>query len=362
MANFYTFPQTTLKEAKPLNFIGYKAGMLTVFGRNAHEKSHSFGQESAIPATAIECPPAKVIGVRAYAKDAYGLHVLGEVTVEKADNNLKRKIKSFKTRGKGQAGKGDAEKGMAEKGNSVKNKNESAGTGQKNYTTFEDLDKLKPKMAQAVILVQTQPAMTGMGKKKSDVAELRLSGTPEQQYAYAKEKFGKELHVSEVFGTGQFVDVKAVDKGKGFQGVVKRFGVKVHRPKAKKRRYVGSIGPWHPPLVQWTVAMAGQMGYQNRTEYNKRVLALDGAANSAAVNPKGGFLHYGLVKSDYIVVHGSVPGAPKRPVALRIPTRVHNEQNSKFADIKLSSAFEGPYTEKSANAAHAPKAAAGESK
>jgi len=324
MANFFTFPEVNAKEAKPLNFIGYKAGMTTVFGKNAHEKSHSFGQESAIPTTIIECPPLKVIGVRTYNKDAYGLHVIGEATTDKPDRNLKRKIKSFKTKGK-----------VASPNKANPQKDEPKG----NYTTIEDLERDKAQIVQVTVIVQTQPGMTGMGKKKSDVAELHLCGTAEQQLAYAKEKFGKELRISDVFSQGQFVDVKAVDKGKGFQGVVKRFGVKVHRPKAKKRRYVGSIGPWHPPLVMWTVAMAGQMGYQTRTEYNKRVLMLDSAANSAAVNPRKGFSHYGLVKNDYIAVHGSVPGAPKRPVALRVPTRVNNEQASKFVDVKPMSHY-----------------------
>ncbi len=340
MANFYTFPETTLKmlkEARPLNFIGYKAGMLTVFGKNAHDKSHSFGQETAIPATVIECPPVKVIGVRAYIKDAYGMHALGEVTIDKPDRNLRRKIKAFKMKGKAH-GKAKAEGAKEHKDKNAKGRPDEG----KAYSTFEGLEKDRGKFAEVVLIVQTQPGLTGIGKKKADVAELHLSGNAERQLAYAKEKLGKELRVSEVFEQGQFVDVKAVDKGKGFQGVVKRFGVKIHRPKAKKRRYVGSIGPWHPPLVQWTVAMAGQMGYQTRTEYNKRVLLLYGAANSGAVNPAGGFQHYGLVKNDFIAVHGSVPGAPKRPVALRIPTRMHDEHKAKFADIKLPSAFMQP--------------------
>lgn len=354
MANFFTFPEVNAKEAKPLNFIGYKAGMTTVFGKNAHEKSHSFGQESAIPTTIIECPPLKVIGVRTYNKDAYGLHVIGEATTDKPDRNLKRKIKSFKAKGKVASPNKAPFQAKA-----PPQKEEPKGA----YTTFEDLEKGKAQIAQVTIIVQTQPGMTGMGKKKSDVAELHLSGSAEQQLAYAKEKFGKELRISDVFAQGQFVDVKAVDKGKGFQGVVKRFGVKVHRPKAKKRRYVGSIGPWHPPLVMWTVAMAGQMGYQTRTEYNKRVLLLDSAANSALVNPAKGFSHYGLVKNDYIAVHGSVPGAPKRPVALRVPTRITNEQASKFVDVKpMSHYISANSAATQAKSGEAHKVAAGEAK
>ena len=35
------------------------------------------------------------------------------------------------------------------------------------------------------------------------------------------------------------------------------------------------------------------------------------------VNPKGGFIRYGLIKSDYILLLGSVPGPKKRLVRLR---------------------------------------------
>lgn len=339
LARFTTFPQTNAKEAtRPMNFIGYKAGMLTLFGRNAHEKSHSFGHETSIPATVIECPPLKVIGVRAYGKSMTGKRVLGEATIDKPDKALRKRMKAFKAKGK--KGRGEEKqggKGKAGKGTEAGNTGHGATAEEKKYTTFEDLEKLREKAIDLTIIVQAQPGMTGMGKKKADVAEVHLSGSAEEKFAYAKEKFGKDIHVSEAFAQNGFADVKAVDKGKGFSGVVKRFGVKIHRPKAKKHRYVGSIGPWHPPFVMWTVPMAGQMGYQTRTEYNKRILLLDSSINSKAMNPKGGFLHYGLVRNDYIAVHGSIPGAPKRPVSLRVPTRLQDEHKAKFSDIKLPS-------------------------
>ena len=73
------------------------------------------------------------------------------------------------------------------------------------------------------------------------------------------------------------------------------------------------------------------MGFHQRTEYNKRILIISssGVAGSMmspdssldSINPKGGFKHFGLVKSDYIVVRGSVPGVPKRLVKMRHPVR-----------------------------------------
>ncbi len=307
-AVFSTFSKADAKEAKALNFYGYKAGMVHLFGKNAHDKGISFGQDIMIASTIIECPPLKVIGARVYGKTHYGLKVLGEVSTDKPGKHLRNRIKAFKIQGK------------------------KKGKEEKIYSTFGDLEKMKSNVAEVVLICEAQPSLTGIGKKIADVAEVSISGNVEQQFAFAKEKFGKELKVSEVFAAQQFVDVKAVDKGKGFQGVVKRAHVKVHRPKSKRHRYVGSIGPWHPATVMWTVARPGQLGYQTRTEYNRRVLMID---TNPAINPVGGFNAYGPVKNDYIVLTGSVPGPAKRIVTFRHAVRVHNENLAKYTDIKL---------------------------
>jgi large subunit ribosomal protein L3 len=63
------------------------------------------------------------------------------------------------------------------------------------------------------------------------------------------------------------------------------------------------------------------MGFHQRTEHNKRILKI--GQNGADVTPKGGFLHYGVVRNDYIVIHGTVPGICKRVVRLREPVRFY---------------------------------------
>jgi large subunit ribosomal protein L3 len=61
--------------------------------------------------------------------------------------------------------------------------------------------------------------------------------------------------------------------------------------------------------------MAGQMGYHQRTEYNKRILKIGN--NGEEIVPKGGFLHYGVIKNNYVLVKGTVQGPAKRMVVLR---------------------------------------------
>ncbi|MCD6434343.1 MAG: 50S ribosomal protein L3 [Candidatus Diapherotrites archaeon] len=303
------------KEIKPLNFIGYKAGMLSVVGKNIHEGSPSYGQEAVLAATVIETPPIKVFGIRAYRETPYGLEILTEVTTDNIDKELRRRIKRFKEKSKD------------------KKKEEKKAEGK---VSIEEIEKLvkEGKVNEIRLLAHTQPKLTAIGKKKPEVIEIFLNGTPEEQLKYAMEKLGKEITVKEVFNEKDFIDVKAVTKGKGFEGVVKRFGVKIQRPKAKKRRIVGSIGPWTPATVMWTVPRPGQHGYHSRTELNKKLILIGSKDETDKVNPKGGFTGYGLVKNDYIVIIGSTPGPRKRAVALRQAVREAKEKGVTIETIE----------------------------
>jgi large subunit ribosomal protein L3 len=84
----------------------------------------------------------------------------------------------------------------------------------------------------------------------------------------------------------------------------------------------------------YTVPRAGQMGFHQRLEYNKRILAILNA-NENNITPKGGFMHFGVLKGDYIIVRGSVPGAIKRLVKLRyaIRPKVEKVVEPKIVDI-----------------------------
>ena len=73
---------------------------------------------------------------------------------------------------------------------------------------------------------------------------------------------------------------------------VKRWGVKLlPRKNRKHQRMVGTLGPWNPHYVRSTVPQAGQMGYHQRTEYNKRVLKIGDSGEE--ITPNGGFIRYG---------------------------------------------------------------------
>jgi large subunit ribosomal protein L3e len=128
------------------------------------------------------------------------------------------------------------------------------------------------------------------------------------------------------------IDVIGVTRGKGTNGVTKRFGVtRLPRKTHRGLRRVGCIGAWHPASVKWTVARAGQHGYHHRTEINKKIYrvgagASRGVKNNATteadvveknITPLGGFPHYGTVKNDFLMVRGGIMGTRKRPITLR---------------------------------------------
>jgi large subunit ribosomal protein L3e len=78
----------------------------------------------------------------------------------------------------------------------------------------------------------------------------------------------------------------------------------------------------------FSVARAGQDGYHHRTEVNKKIYRLgsgEDKSNAATefdttektITPMGGFVRYGVVKNDFVMIKGSCPGVKKRVVTLR---------------------------------------------
>ncbi len=262
-------------------FLGYKAGMTHAFIVDYRPTSTTAGKEVMMPVSVVETPPIKVAAVRAYKKDYNGLKTAGELWAEKLDPEIAKKI-------------------------SISKKDKK-----KNWDFTNEADEIR-------VIIYTQPKLvTGIPKKTPEIREFRVSGgSIEDQIKYAKEILGKEVKINETLHEGDMIDTIAVTKGKGFQGHVKRWGVKLLSHKnSKHRRMIGTQGSWHPSWVQATVPNAGQMGYHQRTEYNKRVLKI--GEKGEEITPSGGFPHYGVVRNSYVILHGSIPGPTKRLVSMR---------------------------------------------
>ncbi|KAH6566789.1 hypothetical protein BASA61_007296 [Batrachochytrium salamandrivorans] len=92
------------------------------------------------------------------------------------------------------------------------------------------------------------------------------------------------------FVPGQFVDVQAKTLGKGFQGVMKRWGfggLPASHGTSISHRSLGSIGQCQDPGKVWKgKKMPGRMGGVNRTTQNLKVIKIDNRYNLIYV--KGG--------------------------------------------------------------------------
>ena len=280
-------------DPKILGFAGYKVGMSHIMAVDYRKKSTTAGQEIRMPVTIVEIPPMKVIGTRGYIQDTYGLRTLTEAWEKKIDKDLERTLP---------IPKGHNAKAAWKK------------------MSDSDLEEVR-------LLVHTQPRMvTGIPKKRPEIMEMAVGGgSVDAQIEFAKEMMGKEFTMSDFTQDGEMLDAIAVTTGYGFQGHVKRWGVKLLTHKnSKHRRMIGNLGPFSPGYVVSTVPQAGQTGYHQRTEYNKRLLKI--GDNPDEINPKGGFLNYGLIRGNYALLHGSLPGPSKRLIRFRKAVRFHGKK------------------------------------
>ncbi|KXU35110.1 50S ribosomal protein L3 [Cephaloticoccus primus] len=125
------------------------------------------------------------------------------------------------------------------------------------------------------------------------LSEVRLDAAPDA-------KAGDTVTV-EIFNEGQLVDVVGTSKGKGFQGVVKRFrvggGPASHGSMFHRR--IGSIGMRQTPgRVLKNQKMPGQMGNVQRTVQNLRVVQV-------------------IADKNLLLLKGAIPGANGDDVIIR---------------------------------------------
>ncbi len=275
-------------------FVGWKAGMTHVLLRDTNPNSNSAGQEIRKPATVIEIPPLKILGVRGYGEGSYGLQTLGEVWWD--CDQIKENFPELFRR--------------------VPKRNEHDIDAHKSQLMEADICEVR-------LIVATNPnSLSSIPSKTPEIMEMGLCGGKiSTQLEWSFEKLGSELEMDSVFEVGSQVDVIGITKGYGWQGVIRRFGGKLQSHKnSKKIRQHGNMGDFGTGYVRKTIRQGGQTGYHQRTEFNKRVLKISNPEEDE-ITPSGGFLHYGEVKNSYVLIEGSVPGPAKRLVRFRDAVR-----------------------------------------
>ena len=272
-------------------FAGYKAGMSHVVMINDAADSPRQGMEETVPVTIVETPPMQAVALRAYEETPYGKRPLTETWADDVDEDLDRVL----------------DVPAESDGSSRDEIREAVESG--------DVEELR-------MITCTLPRdLASVPKKDPDVMETRVGGgSPEERLDYALELLEEPIEVGDLFRAGESLDVSGITKGKGTQGPVKRWGVQKRKGKHGRqgfRRRIGNLGPWNPSRVRSTVPQQGQTGYHQRTELNKRLIAM----GDDDVTPDGGFVNYGEVDGPHVLIEGSVPGPQKRLVRMRPAVR-----------------------------------------
>jgi len=177
------------------------------------------------------------------------------------------------------------------------------------------------------VITHTQINLVRLKQHKAHVMEIQVNGgsiTEKVDYAHAW--LEKKLAVDQVFHQDEMIDALSATKGKGFEGVTTRWGTQMLPRKTHKGlRKVACIGAWHPSSIRFSVGRAGQNGYHHRTEINKKILKIGKMAEAKTeydlteknITPMGGFVRFGSVREDYLMLKGSTPGVRKRIISLR---------------------------------------------
>lgn len=151
------------KTIKIQGFIGYKVGMTHIMMRDNRPASNTKGEEIAMPATVLECPPMKVSSLRFYKKTSDGLKLIHDTSSKKS--------------------------------------------------------QVPKEFSELRLVAFTQPKFAGFGKKDPDYLEIAISGSNnEEKLKLANELLTKEIKVTDVFKDGQYLDTHGVTTGKRLPG------------------------------------------------------------------------------------------------------------------------------------------------
>ncbi len=290
-ARIRSWPKISSDEPKLLGHAGFKAGCVQLVSVDDRDKTPNAGKQLVSLGTVIVTPPLLIIGVRGYSKDANGKHAYFDIYANDTPKNIERAF-------------------------NIKPNEEAIAQAEKSLKHIKEI----------FAIVAVTPNLAGLEQKKPYIFEVSVSGGDiPKQFLFVKELLGKEVKIEQVFENGVTVDVAAITKGKGWEGPITRWGVKRKQHKSRKSvREVGSLGPISPQYVMYTVPRAGQRGFHQRVEYDKRIMVMSNTEkNEFVINPTGGFKHFGNVNGDFIIVKGSVPGTYRRLIKLR--KQIRNE-------------------------------------
>lgn len=296
-------------------FMGYKAGMTHIVREVDRPQAKLIHKKEILEAvTIIETPPMVAVGLVGYIETPRGLRTFATVWADHLSDACRRRFYKNWYNSKKKAFTHYAKAMSEDKGKEERKKT---------------LARIVKYCSVIRVIAHTQINKVPVSQKKAHMMEIQVNGgSVQQKVDYAFGLFEKEIPVNSVFAMNESIDVLGCTRGKGTQGVVKRFGVsRLPRKTHRGLRKIGCIGAWHPSRVSWSVGRTGQLGYHHRTEMNKKIYRVgadkdrkgstDFDLTSKPITPMGGFPNYGVVNNDFLMIKGCCIGAKRRVLTLR---------------------------------------------
>jgi large subunit ribosomal protein L3e len=333
-----SFPKD--KEYFPCHFtasIGFKAGMTHVVRQVDKPGSKLNGKDVVEAVTILETPPIKIMGYIGYIKTPRGLRAFKTIWSNcNFPDEFKRNFYKNWYKCK--------KKAFSKKLNFDKKK--------KNTLEYENQKiRFQIKKFCSIIRCIAFPTICriGLKKKKANLLEIQINGGNSNDKIFFIEKtLNKEISISEIFRPNEIIDVIGITKGKGFEGVITRWGVtKLPRKTHRGARRVACVGSWHPSRISFRVPRAGQNGYHHRTQINLQIYRIGKSTNPQnastiydptpkKITPMGGFPYYGIIRDDFLIIKGSVMGCKKRAITIRKSlSREKNDISNRKIELKF---------------------------
>lgn len=314
--------------------MGFKAGMTHIL-RDVDKPGSKLHKKEVVEAVSLlETPPMVVCGFVGYVETPRGLRALTSVWAGHLGDEVKRRFYKNWSKSKKKAFTKYHKRYQAAGADAMK----------------AEIERTKKYCQVVRAICHTQPIKAKIGQKKAHLKEIQINGgTPAAKVDFITNLFEQEVRVSDAFTQNEMVDLIGVSRGRGFDGVITRWGVtRLVRKSHRGLRKVACIGTWHPTRVQFQVPRSGQNGYGHRTEINKKIYRIgkkEEVGKSAMTEqdltekgptPMGGFSRYGEINEDWVMVKGTVMGARKRIITMR---KSLLPQNSRTAQEEINLKF-----------------------
>lgn len=318
-----SFPKDDATQKPHLTaFMGFKVGMTHVVRDYDRPGSKMNKKEVVEAVTIVETPPMMGVGLVGYRDTPNGMRCVASVWAQHLSEECRRRFYRNWRNSKKKAYTKYSAKMATEEGKKA---------------AEDKIQRILKEASTVRVIVHTQMSKLGnahVGQRKAFIQEVQVNGGDiAAKVNFARALLEKEITVDGVFQESECVDICAVTRGHGFEGVIQRWGcTRLPRKTHRGLRKVACIGSWHPERVAFTVARAGQSGFFHRTELNKKIYMMGKplaenphTAKTAydvtekSITPMGGFPKYGTVRGSFLMLKGSIAGPVRRVVTLRRP-------------------------------------------